>query len=182
VSRSGAPRERAAKATSLADLKKSREILATAPSGAVLKIRPLNAEHHALNGGLPAHLVSLALGGEEKIDETLKSIASKDDEDVTPEEREERAAISGYLDGIVRTMILEPSLPEGEPVDDYLLPVDYRWLVQVAMGEEDEDGEGRRLWGRDPISRWETFRHFHGCPEDCAGCRGVRDLFSAALG
>jgi hypothetical protein len=57
--------------------------------------------------------------------------------DLSPETRAERDAERGeiveYLDSIVRTLIVEPAL-EGANLD-VLLPVDYKWALQVAMGE-----------------------------------------------
>ena len=62
--------------------------------------------------------------------------------------------------------------------NEYLLPIDYKWLLLVAFGETDFDGEGKRLWGREPVSRFRLFREEHGCAEDCDGCARVADRVS----
>jgi hypothetical protein len=170
--------------TPLSVLKANREITCYGPSGNVYTIRPVNLERHALAGGLPAKLRSLAMQGAQALDKAIGWDDENDeDEIVSPETRAERDAekreVLDYLDKIVRTIIVAPDL-DGEDLD-VLPPVDYRWALQVAMGESDEDGEGRRLWGREPLSRWATFREFHGCDEDCDHCRAVREFFSLAL-
>lgn len=163
--------------TPLTTLKANREILATSPSGNIYRIRPINLERHALAGGLPAKLRAIALKGSDALDEAIGWGAEDDEEG---EADETKLEILKYLDSIVESIVVEPNL-RGEDLDEVLPPVDYRWLLHVAMGETDEDGEGRRLWGREPLARWATFREFHGCSEDCDSCRRVRDFFSAAL-
>lgn len=170
--------------TDLATLKGTREITCYGPSGNVYTIRPVNLERHALAGGLPAKLRALATQGAEALDKAIGFAESEDDDEIVSPEKKatrdaERAEILEYLDTIVRSLIVAPDL-SGEDLD-VLPPVDYRWALHVAMGETDEDGEGRRLWGREPLSRWATFREFHGCSEDCDHCRGVREFFSLAL-
>lgn len=152
------------KPATLAELQRSRELVAVAPSGLAYKIRPINLERHALAGDLPAQLRQLALGGSDELNKVFDS-------------EEDTSLIRDYLDSLVRGMVLEPKI--GEKDLDILPPPDYRWLVSVAMGDEDHDGEGRRLWGREPLSSFRLFREFHSCPEDCAGCAGVVDAFSA---
>lgn len=166
--------------TTLDDLRKRRELLVTAPSGAVFKIRPINLERHALSGGLPAKLRDVAQKGAAGVNEVLGA----DDERVS----EEGEGVREYLDRLVAAVLVEPTLPvdeDGTPdpeAVDLLHPNDYRWLVAIAMGEEDFDGEGRRMWGREPLSRFATFRHEHGCSEDCDGCSRVVNRFSAPSG
>lgn len=176
--------------TSVDDLTKSREITCYAPSGNVYTIRPINLERHALAGGLPAKLRAIAMNGSTAIDKVIGWNEAEgtlgddeDDELLSPEAKAERDSERGeileYLDSLVRTLIVAPDLTGVDL--DIIPPVDYRWSLQVAMGEADEDGEGRRLWGREPLSRWATFREFHGCSEDCAECQRVREFFSLAL-
>jgi hypothetical protein len=126
----------------------------------------MNLERYALAGGLPAKLRELALGGSDAINEMFKS-----------EEPGETEFLKDYLDDLVVQMVVEPSL-KGVDMDD-LPPADYRWLVSVAMGDEDRDGEGRRLWGREPLSTFRVFRDEHGCTTDCAGCKRLVDALSA---
>lgn len=150
--------------TSLSELQRKREIVALSPAGFTYKIRPLNMERYALAGTLPTTLRRLALQGAEGVDKMLGSEAES-----LLENGEE---VRDYLDRLVLEVIVEPVL-DAEHLD-VLPPVDYRWLVRIAMGEEDRDGEGRRLWGREPLSVWSTFRDEHGCSPDCEPCDRMR--------
>jgi hypothetical protein len=177
------------KIATLADIKKGRSIVATAPSGHAYRIRPLNMERYALAGGLPPQLRQMAMKGAEGINALLGA----DDEALEAHGSEAR----DYMDGLVRQVIVEPDLSKFELVEnedgskakvyevdlDELPPVDYRWAANIALGEEDRDGEGRRLWGREPLSVWDTFRDHHECPEDCESChRMVASLADAQRG
>ena len=159
------------KPTTLAQLRRSRELVALSPSGHYFKIRPLNLEQYALSGGLPSQLRALALQGAAGINQLFAG----DDGELSAKGE----SLREFLDGIVKKMVVEPNLHNADLEED-LLPVDYRWLVNIALGEEDRDGEGRLLWGREPLSRWATFRDEHDCPEDCEGCQRVRDRLSLA--
>jgi hypothetical protein len=151
------------KVTSLTDIKKARQIVATAPSGNVYRIRPMNLERYALAGGLPAQLREIALKGADGINEVLGG----DQETI----ESHGTAVRDYMDGLVRQVIVDPDLADLDL--DELPPVDYRWAASIALGEEDRDGEGRRLWGHEPLSAFETFRAEHGCTEDCESCHRV---------
>ncbi len=131
------------------------------PSGNFYRIRPMNMERYALAGGLPATLRQLAMKGAEGVNEVLSG-----ESDIINEHGDE---VRSYIDSLVRQVIVEPDLTDADL--DVLPPVDYRWAVNVAMGEEDRDGEGRKLWGREPLSVWATFRNEHECAEDCASCQ-----------
>lgn len=158
---------------SLADIQAARVVTAPGPSGLVYKIRPMNMERYALAGGLPASLRELALKGAQGVAEVLSG---------TQEVIDERGSeVGDYLDGLVRQVVVEPSLTDVDL--DELPPVDYRWLVAVALGEMVHDGEGRRLWGREPLSSFATFRDFHDCPADCRSCeRMVASVARASFG
>lgn len=161
-----------------------------APSGNRYDLRPLNLERFAATGGLPARLRSIASRGADAVNELL---AEGDDERVS----EEGAKAQEWLDRLCAEVIVSPSLYEldanGDPkledgqkvIDselvDLLPPIDYKWAVAIALGECDEDGDGARLWGREPLSRWAVFRDEHGCDENCAGCAGVVAAFSASV-
>ena len=159
------------KPATLAELQRSRELVVLAPSGNYIKVRPLNLERHALAGGLPAHLRQLAIEGAEGINKLFGA-----EDDAVSSEGEK---VRDYLDKLVCDLIVEPEL-SPEVIDQALLPADYRWAVAVAMGEEDRDGEGRLMWGREPLSRWSTFREEHGCAPDCEACSRVRAAYAAA--
>lgn len=145
------------------------------PSGATYSIRKVNLERHALGGGLPVNLRRAAMEGVKGLEKLLDA---EDSGDGVNETRD-------YLDGLVLATVVEPQLTKedlgnGELDDDPLLPAqDYAWLVKVAMGEEEYDADGRRLWGREPLDRFATFRAFHGCDESCEGCEGFRTAVAA---
>jgi hypothetical protein len=79
---------------------------------------------------------------------------------------------------VVQTVI-EPALAledlPGLPQEDLEM------LTQLATRERVTDAAGRQL-GTEPLSRWETFRSFHGCAEGCEACKKVVDHFSTADG
>lgn len=161
------------KPTTIAALQRSREIVASGPSGHEYKIRQLNLERHALAGNLPAHLRRVAMQGAAAVNKLLEA----EDEEIADKGPEVKA----YLDELVLEVIVEPELSQRH-IDEGVLPAaDWRWALNIALGEEDRDGQGRLLWGREPLSRWDTFRHFHGCSEDCEGCTGAVGAFSALL-
>lgn len=188
------------KITPLADLKKKREIVALTPAGNYFKIRPINLERHALSGGLPARLRAAAMKGQDGVNELL----STGDDDRLSSEGE---GVREYLDLLVAETIVEPCLfltdadgnvlrgsvedgevrqdPSGPKLVDpeaieAIPPVDYKWALGIAFQEIDRDGEDKLLWGREPLSRWTTFRVFHNCPEDCEGCSHLLSELSAA--
>jgi hypothetical protein len=169
------------KVATLADLAANRAKIVPGPSGLNYHVRPLNLERHALAGGLPAKLVGIASKGAEGVNELFdpengNALAEHGDD------------VREYLDRLVADVLVEPEIPrdaEGRPdpdTIDLVPPMDYRWLVSIAMGEEDYDGEGRRMWGREPLSAWATFRTFHGCDADCSGCSGMVASLSADHG
>lgn len=177
ASRKPAPR----KVATLADLAAARSGVFPGPSGLNYHVRPLNLERHALAGGLPANLRAIAIKGAQGVDELFDP---QNEQALT----EHGADVREYLDRLVADVLVEPEIPrdsDGKPDNetlDLLPPMDYRWLVSVAMGEEDYDGDGRRMWGREPLSAWATFRSFHGCDADCEGCQGVVAHVSAVDG
>lgn len=173
-------------------MRKGRTVRCTSPAGHPVELRPPNMEQHALSGGLPSRLRELAMKGVTAIDEAMTQAVEGDIE------------MLGYLDGIVARIFVDPQFeppvyeltkrpdnapddwqPEiiqtgGDKLDEYLAPIDYRWALLVAFGEEDRDGEGKRLFGREPLSRFATFRREHGCTEDCEHCQRV--LAAVSLG
>jgi hypothetical protein len=156
------------KPVTLAQLQKSRTIVAAGPSGDTYRIRPLNMERYALAGELPPTLRNIALKGADA------ALLEADGEALTERGKEVRE----YMDAIVRQVVVEPDLSDVDL--DVVKPVDYSWLSRIALGEEDRDGEGRRLWGREPLSVWGTFRDEHKCADDCEACdrviRSVADI------
>lgn len=157
--------------TTIEALEASRELVAAGPSGHVYRIRPLNMERHALAGGFPEHLRQIALGGVDDLDAALKRSGEGDDGAA--------GELRDYLDNVVRQVVVSPEL--GDVDLDVLPPIDYRWLLMIGFGNVDVDGEGRRLWGREPLSRFRTFAEAHGCAEDCDRCGRARAALSRGV-
>jgi hypothetical protein len=176
--------------TTLDSLREHRTIYGVlAPSGFHYDIRPVNLQRHALTGNLPETLRRAAMKGARGVNEFFEA------DDATMSEQ--GLEVRGYLDELVAAVIVGPSLwVEGqEPREDngwrgtvnaealeLIPPVDYKWALDIAFMEEDRDGEGRRLWGREPLSMFARFRLRHGCGEDCPGCARTRRDFSSPLG
>lgn len=169
------------KPTTLEQLRARRIIEGVeSPGGMVYNISPLNLQRHALTGNLPTSLRRAAMKGVEGINSFFSA-----DEETLSEAGEE---VRGYLDALVAEVIHEPCLylggkrpEEGDPpgaVDEELIalipPVDYKWALEIAFLEEDRDGQGRLMWGVERLSRFERFRHRHGCAEDCPSCEAAR--------
>lgn len=162
---------------SRAQLEKRTPPIVRGPSGATYRVRKVNLERHALSGGLPVGLKRAAMEGVKGLEKLLETETSESDE-ASHETRD-------YLDELVLATIIEPKLTKadlgtGQLAEDPTLPsVDYAWAVKVAMGEEEYDADGKRLWGLEPLDRFATFRAFHGCDEDCEGCHGFRSAVAS---
>jgi len=174
------------KATTRAELEKQRGgVYATGPSGAVYKLRQLNFERHALNGGLPSSMVSIALEGEAGVQKVFEQLAAGPSDD--PEEKTSYQELREYIDRLVIASVVEPALtiedlgdPDKLDDDPLVTPLDQQWIVSVAFRSTDEDAEGRRLWGVEPLNRFQIFSHFHDCPEGCEGCARAGLFMDAA--
>lgn len=160
--------------SSRADLEQLKQgVVAAGPGGGVYRLRQLNFERHALAGSLPAVLVRVAMGGKNAIDQVLQEIGRDDapDEDTVAY----RQQIRDYLDELVLASVIEPKLtrddlPGNELADDALVPArDYQWLVSVALREEDYDAAGNRLWGVEPLSRFQLLPQLAGLLADREG-------------
>src|SRR5262245_32086388 len=92
---------KALKPTSLAELKRSRELTVPGPSGHIYRIRPMNLQRHALAGGFPASLREIA------IRQALGQSAVSTAEDAI--ELTARAGeLADYLDAVVLQVIVQP--------------------------------------------------------------------------
>jgi hypothetical protein len=160
-------------------------VVATGPSGLNYKIIRLGRAQAALAGKLTTELKRAALreaqkmarsgGGPAQAQKAALSVIDADQlEELEKEERETAKRL-------ILATVVEPPLSdedlEGE--DPFVPTVDQDWLEQVATGQTDEDGQGRRLWGPEPLSQLARFRHHHECPEDCAACSSTLDDFTA---
>lgn len=158
----------------LDDLRATREVVALLPSGYRVRIRPPNMELHALSGGLPSRLRRLATVGAPELNRMLSNREEAD---------EALLETRDYLVAVVREMVIDPdlsSLRTFEELDAILLPADFHFLLEIGQRERDYDAEGKRLWGIEPLGRWETFRDVHGCAEDCPACLELQRRYSMA--
>lgn len=166
------------KVASLDDFRRSREVYATLPSGNLVKIRPTDLGMHALAGDLPMSLREITRA-QEALEETLQNPGKVE----TPEEKKAREAGADYFLSLIKMTIVEPDFSRVATLAELmeiLIPADTNWLLRVANGQEDRDAEGKRLWGREPLSRWKTFRELHRCPENCEACNELRREFEVA--
>lgn len=178
------------KAVTKDDLAASRVLKARpGPSGNHYDVRPINLERMALSGGLPTKLRAVASEGIAGLNRMLK----EGGENASEDER----LVRDWIDRLVAEVIVGPVLwkldPEGERIHvdgqpqvdqemiDLLPPVDYHWAAAIAIRECDTDGQGRRLWGLEPLSRWAAFREHHGCEPDCESCERSILAISGAL-
>lgn len=133
------------KPTSLAELKRSRELTVPGPSGHIYRIRPVNLQRHALAGGFPAALRELA------VRQALGQAAISGADDTT-ELLERASELGDYMDAVVLQVIVAPKLEQEDL--ELLPPVDYDWAVNVAMGNTSTDGNGEPLWGSEQLGRF----------------------------
>jgi hypothetical protein len=174
------------KASSRTELEKRlKGTFARGPSGLVYRLRPMDLTRHSMAGGLPVQLVTAALS--EDTGEGLQSLF-KDMAKAGSDAKKRKETID-YMDKLVLQQVMEPKLqatdlPDPTNLEDTssLVPADdYTWLVAVAFRATDLDADGRHIWSVEDLNRWATFRHFHGCGEDCGGCEGIRVRLSSAL-
>lgn len=147
--------------------------IVTLPSGMVVKIRLPDLTRLLKNDLLPERLRAVAL--KQAFAEVEPEPAS--DNGTRDEERYQTAKdMASLLDWLVADMVLEPQLTQE---DVETIPGEDRdMLVSIAQRERDTDHLGVTL-GVDPLSRWDTFRSQHKCPENCAACEKVRQEFSS---
>lgn len=147
----------------------------TCPSGMEVKIRIPNLGLLLEGDALPQTLRNAALT--ELVDPVAAKVARASAEGsaapaVSLDEVKELYDLHKWL--VVQTVV-EPTLTIDDLPD--LPQEDLEMLTQIATRERTTDARGVAL-GVDPLSRWETFREFHRCPEECAPCQKVLDAFS----
>jgi hypothetical protein len=149
----------------------------TLHSGAVVKIRYPNLALMIRLGLVPTQLRTVAMKvAKGEINMVGGGIGEDMPDDKSDEAFEELGKLVELLDMLVMQMVAEPELTQ-EDVDQ--MPAEDRdMLLAIANRERDVDAVGRRL-GVEPLDRWDTFRHFHKCAEDCPSCKKVREHFSS---
>jgi hypothetical protein len=76
---------------------------------------------------------------------------------------------------VAHSMLVEPTTT---PEQFKRLPAEDRQMLrEIAMRQRGTDARGVVL-GVEPLSRWETFRIAHQCPESCPACDQVLAEFS----
>jgi hypothetical protein len=154
--------------------------LVTCPSGMEVKIRIPNLGLLLEGDALPQTLRNAAL--QELVDPMSARVARGAPEGnggapaVSLDEVRELYDLHKWL--VVQTVI-EPALALEDLPE--LPQEDLEMLTQLATRERTTDAAGRSL-GTEPLSRWETFRGFHGCAEGCEACKKVVDRFSTTDG
>jgi hypothetical protein len=73
--------------------------------------------------------------------------------------------------------LVDPPLSADELQTSGIPAEDIDLLASIAMRERDTDARGVKL-GVMPLSRFDTFREEHRCPEDCPSCAQVSGRFS----
>lgn len=160
-------------ASSLAAWKKARAHECTCPSGTVVQIRFPSMTDLIKRDAIPDHLRETALS-----DMARELAADMSGEESLPKlSTEDVVAIQELHEWLVTETVVEPKLT----IDDLpeLPQEDLEMLTAIASRRRDIDARGIRL-GVEPLSRWESFRHFHECDADCEACQSCRNAFSAA--
>lgn len=164
----------------------------TCPTGAVVRIRIPDLAMLLAGDAVPDHLRATALElimaeirGPQPAAVPAETQLTEPDEQRQQRDLETIKEVSELHLWLIAQMLLEPAytadeLREGAhtrpPSEDMF------FLTQIARRERDTDARGVKL-GVDRLSRWERFRHHHGCPEGCEACSlTVQDFSSARLG
>lgn len=142
-------------------------------SGTVVKVRIPDLMLMLKNDTIPTKLRDIALERAEGDVDLKAAEAVKPNNDERVKGVKEGAELLFWL---VSDMVLEPKITPEEveslPADDRMM------LIEIANRERDTDALGASL-GVEPLSRWETFRHFHKCAADCEPCEEIRREFSS---
>lgn len=147
------------------------------PSGEEVVVRIPDITNLARNESIPESLRAAVIKQDAQALLTGTASASEESQPKPSDADVVRAAaeLGEAFDYIVLDMIVEPVLTISEV---RLIPSEDRdFLALIAQRQRDTDALGRRL-GVEPLSRWERFRHHHGCAEDCAECEALRREFS----
>lgn len=181
MARSAAGTTPALRPSSRKELEQFRKgVVAVGPSGSAYRVRQLNPQRHILTGGLPMRLRNLAKMNDKEISGAVMGAEKEGQSD-------DARGMLEYMDNVVLAVIMEPPLTvedlgSGEFSDDPLLPpLDYTWAFNIGQMRENRDGEGRLLWGKEPLSRFQSFRDAHGCDEDCEDCGALQLQWTAAI-
>jgi hypothetical protein len=73
--------------------------------------------------------------------------------------------------------LVDPAMSADDLLSGDIPAEDIDLLASIAMRERDTDALGVKL-GVTPLSRFESFREEHGCPEDCESCAALTGRFS----
>ena len=153
----------------------------TLPSGARVKVRIPDLTLLIAQDAVPEKLRGVAL---REVLAAMGALTAKPD---ASEEAAEAAAplfdaekirtLAELHFFLVSEMLVEPKLTPEQAATGGLPNEDLELLVQIATRERDTDARGVVL-GVLPLSRFERFRHHHGCGEGCEACAAFRQEFS----
>lgn len=135
-----------------------------------------------LTAAVALHVANLERGGlSAVIGEHMEKAISD------PAEAEKALALTKQLGDLtvelVAAALVEPKMSAAQLRDPDLVPEgDLEDLMRLCTGRVNFDSRGVRI-GVEPISSAATFRHHHGCGEDCEGCKAaLAELSSLDLG
>ncbi len=141
----------------------------TLPSGAVVRIKIPDLSLLLAGGAVPDRLRTVALRQlTEDIRDAQASPAAVDAPPIEIDE-EHLVGLAELTRWLVAQTLVEPEVTEVEIEDGIVPNEDILMLTQFASRERTVDAAGMRL-GVEPIDRWEVWRGFHGCPDDCEHC------------
>jgi hypothetical protein len=147
----------------------------TCPSGAQVKVRIPDLATLLAGDAVPEHLRVVAF---QKISDELSEALIEKGEGENAQPRISQEVMNAAVElhrWVVIQSVVEPKLTV-ETLE--LVPAeDIEFLAEIATRERDTDALGVHL-GVAPLSRFDTFRHFHKCAEDCSACQEVRAVFS----
>jgi hypothetical protein len=144
------PKPQPNKASLVEEILAARRPTVPGPSGFKYRVYPINFQRQALEtGNLPDLLQRMAFEGEE-FEEEMKADAEL--------QVEYRAEVKAWHEQLVRKVIIEPDLTDVDL--DVLPPEDYDWALEIALGEEVNDGNGDKIVGawRADLEKHATFR------------------------
>jgi hypothetical protein len=149
----------------------------TCPSGARIKIRLPNLSLMIKNDLLPSELRAVAISKvmEEAGSQPAASVGTATGPEITADTVKKMVELN---ESIIVEMVVEPLITKEDLEANVIPPEDLDFLSEIAQRERHTDALGVSL-GVEPLSRWDTFRHEHGCAEDCAACEAVRRRFSS---
>ena len=159
----------------------------TLPSGQRVLARVLGLASMAALDGLPRdlsdavllHVANLEAGGLPAVIGAELAQADAGDDDAAERADRHVQEFLALTKHLVAAALVEPQLTPDELSD--VPEQDLEFLMRIVTARQAYDAEGVRI-GVEPVDAWATFRHEHGCAEDCQACgQALRRLSSLQL-